>query len=214
LRSWWPVKSGSRLHADARRAWAGERREATVARVARDLSGALQPEQIVTVCRETIAPLFEAKIALILPDSGDRLHASGTGGFEEMSVAQWTYHHVQRAGRGTGTLDTAEALYLPLKAPIRCRGVLAIQPQDWRFLEGSDDKRLLEASCSSIALALERIHLAEVAQDTLVRMQGVHRGYPGYLLQCGSRQSRSISCLRRMRRVHRPPSDPGPCIGR
>jgi two-component system sensor histidine kinase KdpD len=164
--------AGSKLRADARSARAGERREATVARVARDLSGALEPEQIVTVCRETIAPLFEAKIALILPDSGDRLHATGTGGFEDMSLAQWTYHRVQRAGRGTGTFDAAEALYLPLKAPIRCRGVLAIQPQDWRFLEGSDDTRLLEASCSSIALALERIHYAEVAQDTLVRMQG------------------------------------------
>ena len=163
---------GSRLRADARNARAGERREATVARVARDLSGALKSEQIAKTCTETIAPLFEAKVALIVPDLSNRLHQTSAGGFEDLSVAQWTYDHVQRAGQGTDTLSSAQALYLPLKAPIRCRGVLAIQPQDWKFLEGPDEKRLLEACCSSIALALERIHFAEVAQETLVRMEG------------------------------------------
>ena len=163
---------GSRLRADARNARAGERREATVARVARDLSGALKSEQIVKICTETIAPLFEAKVALIMPDLSDRLHPTSAGGFEDLSVAQWAYDHVLRAGRGTDTLSAAQVLYLPLKAPIRCRGVLAIQPQDWKFLEGLDEKRLLEACCSSMALALERIHLAEVAQETLVRMEG------------------------------------------
>jgi two-component system sensor histidine kinase KdpD len=59
-----------------------------------------------------------------------------------------------------------------LKAPIQCRGALAIQPHDWKVLEEPDEKRLLEACCSSIALALERVHFAEVAQETLVRMEG------------------------------------------
>ena len=94
------------------------------------------------------------------------------GEFADLSVAQWAYDHVQRAGRGTGILSAAQALYLPLKAPIRCRGVLAIQPQDRTSLESPDEKRLLEACGSSIALALERIHFAEVAQETLVRMEG------------------------------------------
>jgi two-component system sensor histidine kinase KdpD len=163
---------GSRLRADARSARAGERREATVARIAHDLSGALKSEQIVDICTGTIAPLFEARVELLLPDSNDCLRPSGAGGFEDPAVAQWAYDHVQRAGHGTDTLSAAEALYLPLKAPIQCRGILAIQPQNWRAIEKSDDKRLLEACCSSIALALERIHFAEIAQDTLVRMEG------------------------------------------
>jgi two-component system, OmpR family, sensor histidine kinase KdpD len=163
---------GARLRMDARNARAGARREATVARVARDLSGALKTEQIMKICAETIAPLFEAKVALILPDMGDRVHLTGPANFEDLSVAQWTYDHVQRAGRGTETLAAAQALYLPLKAPIRCRGALAIQPRDWGVLEERDEKRLLEACCSSIAVALERIHFAEVAQETLVRMEG------------------------------------------
>lgn len=163
---------GSRLRADARNARVGERRETAVARIARELSRALKAEQIVDLCRDTIAPLFEAKIALILPDSNGRLHSSGGAGFDDLSVAQWAYDHIQRAGHGTETLSAADALYLPLRAPLQCRGILAIQPRNWKSIEKADDKRLLEAYCSSIALALDRIHLAEIAQDTLVRIEG------------------------------------------
>jgi two-component system sensor histidine kinase KdpD len=163
---------GSRLQADARNARIGERRQATVARVARDLSGALKTEHIVAICEETIAPLFEAKVALILPDSSGSLLAVNAGGFANLSIAQWTHDYVQRAGRGTNIFGAAEALYLPLKAPMRCRGVLAIQSEEWSLLEEPDNKRLLEACCSSIALALERMHFADVAQDALVRMEG------------------------------------------
>jgi two-component system, OmpR family, sensor histidine kinase KdpD len=170
--AWVTSAVGSRLRADARIARAGERREAAVARVARDLSGAHNSGQIVAICRETIAPLFEAKVALILPDSTDRLLPLEEGEFADLSVAQWAYDHSQRAGLGTSILSAAKALYLPLKAPIRCRGVLAIQPQHQTALDRPDDKRLLEACCSSIALALERIHFAGIAQETLVRMEG------------------------------------------
>jgi two-component system sensor histidine kinase KdpD len=170
--AWVTSAVGSRLRADARIARAGERREATVARVARDLSGAHDSDQIAAICRETIAPLFEAKVALILPDSADRLLPSKEAEFADVSVAQWAYDHGQQAGLGTSILSAAEALYLPLKAPIRCRGVLAIHPQHPTSLDRPDDKRLLEACCSSIALALERIHFAGVAQETLVRMEG------------------------------------------
>lgn len=163
---------GSRLRADARSARVGERREATAARIARDLSGASKPEQIVGICMETIAPLFEAKVALMLPDANNSLGSSGSEGFEDLSVAQWAYDHVKPAGRGTETLSAAEALYLPLRAPMECRGILAIQPCSWTSIEKSDDKRLLETCCSSIALALERIRFADIAQDTLVRMEG------------------------------------------
>ena len=170
--AWVTSAVGSRLRADARIARAGERREAAVARVARDLSGAHNSAQIVAICRETIAPLFEAKVALILPDSTDSLLPPKDGEFADLSVAQWTYSHSQRAGLGTSILSAAKALYLPLKAPIRCRGVLAIQPQHQTSLDRPDDNRLLEACCSSIALALERIHFAGIAQETLVRIEG------------------------------------------
>jgi two-component system, OmpR family, sensor histidine kinase KdpD len=163
---------GARLHAEAQTARAGERRESAVARVARDLSGAMKTDQIAAICVDTIAPLFESRVALALPDAADRLFCGREGGFVDLSVAQWAYDHIQRAGHGTQTLSAATALYMPLKAPIRARGVLAIQPKASGSLGDPDDLRLLDACCSSIALALERIHFVEVAQDTLVRIEG------------------------------------------
>ena len=89
-----------------------------------------------------------------------------------MPVAQWAYEHMQPAGLGTGTLNGAAALYIPLKAPTRARGVLALLPGDDGLPSDPDDRRLLDACCSSIALALERIHLVEAAQQSLLRMEG------------------------------------------
>jgi two-component system sensor histidine kinase KdpD len=61
---------------------------------------------------------------------------------------------------------------LPLKAPIRTRGVLAIQPADEALFDTPEDMRLLDACAAQIALALERVHFVEVAQDALVHMEG------------------------------------------
>lgn len=163
----------ARLRSEARVARAGERRASALARVARDLSGAMKVEQIITICRETIAPLFDARVELLLPDDQGRLLAGEVGGgFADLSVAQWSFEHVQETGLGTQTLNAAEALYLPLKAPMAPRGVLALHPGGGPLPSDPDDRRLLDACCFSIALALERVHFVTVAQDTLVRMEG------------------------------------------
>jgi two-component system sensor histidine kinase KdpD len=151
---------------------AGERRAAAVAHVARDLSAAIKTEQIVSICTDTIAPLLAVRVALILPDLDDRLIAVRDAGFVDISVAQWSYDHAQPAGLGTQTLNGAAAHYIPLKAPMRVRGVLALHPGENPVPADPDDLRLLDALCSSIAMALERIHFVEVAQETLVKMEG------------------------------------------
>jgi len=163
---------GSRLRRDAEIARAGERRETAVARVANDLSGASKIQQISTICSETFAPLFDADVILLLPDEAGRLQPVGRGDFHDIHVAQWAYDHVLRAGFGTETLSAAGVLCLPLKAPLRCRGVLAINPRNQAALSSADERRLLDACCASIALALERIHFVDVFQQTLVRMEG------------------------------------------
>lgn len=161
-----------RLRTEARVAAAGERRAATLARVARDLSGAIKIEQISAICTETLASLLGGRAVLVLPDMDGQLIAGQGVGFVDMSVAQWSYEHAKQAGCGTETLSGATALYLPLKAPMRVRGVLAVQHDAAAPSGDPDERRLLDACCSSIALALERIHFVEVAQDTLLRMEG------------------------------------------
>jgi two-component system sensor histidine kinase KdpD len=76
----------------------------------------------------------------------------------------------QPAGLGTGTLAGTHIHYLPLRAPVRVRGVLALAPRNERLIFVPEQRRLLETFAAQIALALERVHFVEVAQNTQLHM--------------------------------------------
>ncbi len=163
----------ARLRHEARTAAARERRATSLARLARDLSAALTVEHISEVALRTFSGVFEARVGLALPDAADGVHSAGTGGLPiDESIAQWTYDHGQAAGQGTDTLSAAKGCYLPLKAPMRVRGVLVLELTHRERLNDPQERRLLEACMSQLAIALERVHFVEVAQSTVVQMEG------------------------------------------
>jgi len=163
----------ARLQHEARTAGARERRAAIQARLARELSGALTTERIVEIARRDFSAGFHAGIGLALPDTNDRMRAvAGNAIAIDESIAQWVYDHAQVAGAGTDTLSSARARYLPLKAPMRVRGVLAMEFAEADLLDEPERQRLLEACRGQLALALERVHFVEVAQTTLVQIEG------------------------------------------
>ena len=55
---------------------------------------------------------------------------------------------------------------------MRVRGVLVLFGDAQPVPTDPDDRRLIDALCSSIAMALERVHYVGVAQHTLVRIEG------------------------------------------
>lgn len=163
----------ARLRHEARVATARERRAVLLARLSRELAGALVREQIIEIALRDFGGGFNARIGLALPDESDRVHAVKGNAIDiDESIAQWVYDHAQVAGAGTGTLSGARARYLPLKAPMRVRGVLALEFADAEPLREPEEQRLLEACCDQLALALERVHFVEVAQSTLVQIEG------------------------------------------
>lgn len=163
----------ARLRHEARTAAARERRATSLARLARDLSAALTVEQISEVALRTFSGVFEARVGLALPDAADGVHSVSTGGLPiDDSIAQWAYDHGHPAGHGTDTLSAAKGCYLPLKAPMRVRGVLVLELAQSERLNDPQERRLLEACMSQLAIALERVHFVEVAQSTLVQMEG------------------------------------------
>jgi two-component system sensor histidine kinase KdpD len=89
----------------------------------------------------------------------------------DLGVAQWAYDHAEAAGYGTDTLPGSPVLYVPLKAPMRLRGVLAIEPKNPARLAGPEQRRLLDTCASLLAISLERIHYVDVAQGTTVQME-------------------------------------------
>ena len=140
--------------------------------MARDLSGVLLPEEIIEISRKYLEGSFGARTALLLADYRDKLQAPEGAGFTvDLGIAQWVFDHSQSAGYGTGTLPGSPLFYLPLRAPMRMRGVLAIEPGDPRWLLVPEQRRQLDGFAALIATALERVHYIEVAQDALVKIE-------------------------------------------
>ncbi|MBR8186748.1 DUF4118 domain-containing protein [Burkholderia ambifaria] len=157
-----------------------ERRTGAIYAMARELGAALTTEQIVEIGSRHVGEVFRARVAFLLPDSADQVRqkieepdavVTLTGADLDRDVGQWVYDQQKPAGRGTDTLPATTALYLPLKAPMRTRGVLAVASRDPRELEVPEQLRMLDAFAAQIALALERVHYVEIARDALVNME-------------------------------------------
>jgi two-component system sensor histidine kinase KdpD len=146
---------------------------------ARELSGALLAEQVFDTTRSFIQRAFRARATLLVPDADGRLQlppAAAAGDASPLSVldtgiAQWAFDHADSAGLGTGTLPASRIYYLPLVAPMRTRGVLAIEPEQRRWLLVPEQRQHLNTFAALAAIALERVHYIEVAQNALVNME-------------------------------------------
>jgi two-component system sensor histidine kinase KdpD len=173
----------SSLRREARVASKRERRTGAMYAMAGELGAALATEQIVGIGMRHVSEVFRAKVAMLLPDSSDKvrqkLDPSDTSAAAllldastlDLDVGQWVYDQQKPAGRGTDTLPATAALYLPLKAPMRTRGVLAVATRNAGELDVPEQKRMLDAFAAQIALALERVHYVEIARDALVSME-------------------------------------------
>ncbi|TAK73811.1 MAG: two-component system sensor histidine kinase KdbD [Aquabacterium sp.] len=162
------------LTQQARIATEREDRVRALYEMSRDLSGALLGEQIAEIAARFVEAEFDASAALLPADESDRLLETGDAARVDgldRSIAQWAYDHGEPAGAGTGTLPAAPVLYLPLKAPMRLRGVLALRTRVPAALISPEQRRLLDTCASLIAIALERIHYVDVAQRTTVQME-------------------------------------------
>ncbi|MBP8308982.1 MAG: DUF4118 domain-containing protein, partial [Burkholderiaceae bacterium] len=163
------------LKFQARVATSREARVSALYAMSRDLSAALMVEEIAEIAARFVLSEFGAAAALLVADANDRLtgpiaQAVQPAGFDQ-GVAQWAFDHNEAAGQGTGTLAGSPLLYVPLKAAIRIRGVLAIEPRDPARMASPEQRRLLETCASLLAIALERIHYVDVAQSSTVQME-------------------------------------------
>lgn len=168
------------LRFQARLATWRERRTGAVYAMARELAAALTTPQIVEIGSRHVREVFQARVALLLPDSQssvrqpvENARAETMPAHIDTDVAQWVYDRQQAAGQGTNTLPASHAYYLPLRAPMRTRGVLVVapEPEGGGAIGTPEQQRLLDTFAAQIALALERVHYVEIAQDALVTME-------------------------------------------
>ena len=165
----------------ARVAQRREDRMRSLYEMSRDLSGALMAEQVAEIGARFLKTEFGARSALLVAGDnslanahGERLGepiASSPAPELDTAIAQWSYAKAEPAGHGTDTLTASPVLYLPLAAPMRLRGVLAVQPEDPSRLAVPEQRRLLDTCASLLAISLERIHYIEVARASTVQME-------------------------------------------
>jgi len=162
------------LRFQARVAAHRESRARALYEFARELSGALQTEQIFETTARFVQSTFRARATLLVPDAGGRLHlpagVNAPKGLDE-GIAQWAFDNAESAGLGTDTLPASPLFYMPLVAPMRTRGVLAIEPAQRRWILIPEQRQHLDTFAALAAIALERVHYIEVAQDALVNME-------------------------------------------
>jgi two-component system, OmpR family, sensor histidine kinase KdpD len=168
------------LRFQARVASHREERAGSLYEIARDLSGAMQIDQVIKISRESIERTFRATAAILLPDQSGQIVVPTPGASPiaadgaltiEIGIAQWAFDRGQPAGFSTDTLPGTEVLYIPLRAPTRARGVLAVKAHNRRLLRIPEQRQLLDTFAALIAIALERVHYVGVAQGALVSME-------------------------------------------
>ncbi|HQD14143.1 MAG TPA: DUF4118 domain-containing protein [Ottowia sp.] len=159
------------LRAQAGAATERERRVRGLYQMSRELSAALMVTQVAEVGARFLKSEFGARAALLVADDDNHLVIQpGASAEVDLGVAQWSFDKGEAAGLGTHTLPATACLMLPLKAPMRLRGVLAVQPAQAALLT-PEQRQLLDTCASLLAISLERIHYIQVAQSSTLQIE-------------------------------------------
>jgi two-component system sensor histidine kinase KdpD len=187
-----------RTREQAEAASAREVETASLYAFSRDLAAAATLDEIVSIMVMHLGENFGRQIVVLLPENGKLelsgytpvappaeaareafgsafAHATHSPQFQpdesERAVAVWAFEHGQAAGRDTDTLPAAKVRYLPLKTARGVVGVLGVQPHDTTKHLTPEQRRLMEVFANQAALAIERVRLADEAQQARLQIE-------------------------------------------
>jgi K+-sensing histidine kinase KdpD len=153
----------SNLKAQASLADYRARRATALFELSGALSAALTRSQVVEAGCSRLQAMFDVPALLLLAGRDGRLEAPA-GTAPDVLAAARKMMEADGAAPPAGA-----AIYLPLRAPMRLRGVLVLQqaaaPLQPEMLQ------LLQTCAAQIALAVERVHYVDVAHATQVEME-------------------------------------------
>jgi two-component system sensor histidine kinase KdpD len=144
---------------------ARERRTAALYSISRELAVTRDAETMAAIAERHIAAVWQSSAVVRVRDNGRLSLRQSDGGIApDPKVCEWVVEHRQRAGLGAEHFGADSSIYLPLIGSEDVRGVLIVNPSDPRRMLIPEQTQLLEALAGQLALALERVRLAEVAQ--------------------------------------------------
>jgi two-component system, OmpR family, sensor histidine kinase KdpD len=142
-----------------------------------DLAATRGRREVAAVASRHLAARFAAQVQVLLPDEAGRLEIpvgvppTFPMDEKERSVAQWVFERGRPAGAGTDTLPAALARYVPLAGSLGIVGVAGVRVADAKRFQDPGHEQLLETFARQAALALERVPLAERAQQEQVEVE-------------------------------------------
>jgi two-component system sensor histidine kinase KdpD len=120
----------TRLRYVAQQIWRSEVKSSAISGLSRDLAGARDREEVLTILITHGRELGAEKVTIYLPSDGSLQVAAGDHDYpnvtKEDTIAKWSYDNGLSAGRGTNTLPLSSGTYLPLKAHQITIGVLGL----------------------------------------------------------------------------------------
>jgi two-component system, OmpR family, sensor histidine kinase KdpD len=149
---------------------ARESRTAALYSMSRELAITRDAQTMVAVAERHIAEIWRSSVVVRIRDKDGRLshRRSATKRLPDPAICEWVIKNQQRAGLGTTHCGAEPSVYVPLLGSQDVRGVLIVSPADPVRVHVADQSRLLDALAGQLALALERVWLADVAESAHV----------------------------------------------
>ena len=148
-----------------------EARTRALYELARELAGALTLGRVVEVARKFVGDVMRSEACVLIPDRDGRLRSAES---DECALPAWVQLFAADTAYNVGVsadLDASQPCnYFRLRASTRARGVLAVKSPDSHIATLSEHHELLKAVASLVAIAIERLHYVEVANDTQIQM--------------------------------------------
>lgn len=156
----------ARIRAHAATEQAREQQATALYLLTRSLAACNDPAGLLGVAVSQLSSVFRADVAILLSaaEGESRLVAYPFGTLtlsdKDVGVADWAFRNARPAGRGTDTLGSSEALFLPLVTPTGCVGVVGLRFGGGR-LPSLGEQTLLENSIRQVALMVDLARLRE-----------------------------------------------------
>ena len=163
-----------RVRAQADAAGRREQRTQVLYGLSRDLASARTAEEVARAVTRRVSEILQGPAEVLLPQPDGRLSSldeGPAGDPRETAVAQWAFDHGRLAGLGTDTLPAASSVWVPLQGTRSALAVLGVRPAESLLPLAPDQLDLLEALARQAASGLERVRLAEDAEQARIAVE-------------------------------------------
>lgn len=161
----------SRIRRQEKKIRVREERTSALYQLTRELSTANGLEEVKGVAKKGIKKYFNLKSKIVFRTEENKLdyktseNEDLTLSGNDMSVAEWTFLHSEKAGKHTDTLPSASFTFYPLKGNQMNLGVVALQ-LDVPFTQG--EEQFWDAVLSQISGKFEREYLRLMARQAYI----------------------------------------------